>query len=83
MAICRDTFGKLSYTATNKRKAVFSVTRDKGGKNKIIKHEPYYSTSEVFFNPYEMPGFLGFELGSFDSFVMAVKFLKDHKEYLF
>lgn len=83
MAICRDCFGKLSYTAVNKRKQVFSVTRDKGGHNMIIRHDPYKRTSEVFFNPYNTPGFLGWELGAWDSFIMAVDFLKKHKDYLF
>ena len=40
MGICRDCFGKLSYTATNSDKAVFSVTR---GRNEIMHCQRVFS----------------------------------------
>lgn len=75
MGICRDCFGKLSYTATNSDKAVFSVTK---GKNEIIRHYPYMRTDAKLSDPV----FLWMDLPKFDSFVQAVKYLKENLEQL-
>lgn len=75
MGICRDCFGKLSYTATNTDKAVFSVTR---GENEIIRHYPYMRTDARLSDPV----FLWMDLPKFDSFVQAVKYLKENLEQL-
>ena len=79
MGICRDCFGKLSYTATNSRKAVFSVTRRKdNGKVNIIHHMPYYSTDTYLDNG--LP--IGDKVEPFDSFIQAARFLKENLEQL-
>lgn len=73
MGICRDSSGKLAYTATCKNKSgvhVFSVHK---GENKILSHRPYYSTGAGILYP--RAGF-PWELPDFDSFVQAVRFLK-------
>lgn len=75
MGICRDCFGKLSYTATNSDRAVFSVTK---GRNEIIRHYPYMSANAVLSDPV----FLWMDLPKFDSFVQAVKYLKENLEQL-
>ena len=80
MGICRDCFGKLSYTATHKREGykcadVFSVTH---GDNRIIKHEPYYITDATIDYGLDMP----WDLQHFDSFIQAVRFLKENLDHL-
>jgi hypothetical protein len=76
MGICRNTFGKLSYTAVNSDKAVFSVTRCD---NRIIRHEPYYNTDARLATDIVT---LWMDLPRFDSFAQAVKFLKENLEDL-
>lgn len=75
MGICRNCFGKLSYTATNSYKYVFSVTK---GENKIIRHQPWYRTDAVLSDPV----FMWNDLPTFDSFIQAVKYLKENLEQL-
>lgn len=75
MGICRNCFGKLSYTAVNSDKAVFSVTK---GDNRIIRHMPYYRTDAVL----SIPVLLWMDLPKFDSFVQAVRYLKENLEQL-
>lgn len=78
MGICRNSFGRLSYTATSKNKRVFSVTRSKDGKCNIIAHLPYMSSNACF--DYGLP--LPEQLPSFDSFIKAVAFMKANLESL-
>ena len=76
MGICRDALGRLSYTAVNSRKGVFSVTK---GRNEIVKHEPWCRTTpwwepegtDFWFDPPE-----------FASFIQTVSWLKEHLEEL-
>ena len=75
MGICRDSFGRLSYTAVNKRNQVFSV---ENGWNKIISHQPYYRTDATLYDP----DFLWIDLPEFSSFVQAVRYLKENLENL-
>lgn len=75
MGICRNTCGKLSYTAVNSDKAVFSVTK---GDNRIIRHMPWYNTDARL----SVPVLMWNELPKFDSFLQAVKFLKENLEEL-
>lgn len=75
MGICRDMNGKLSYLAVNSDKAVFSVTR---GDNRIIRKMPYYNTDARL----SIPVLLWNDLPKFDSFVQAVKYLKENLEQL-
>lgn len=75
MGICRDVFGKLSYTAVNSDKAVFSVTK---GDNRIIRHMPWYITDAKL----SVPVLLWDDLPEFDSFVQAVRYLKENLEQL-
>ncbi|SFU37398.1 hypothetical protein [Butyrivibrio sp. INlla21] len=75
MGICRDCFGKLSYTATNSDKAVFSVHK---GDNRIIRHMPWYNTDARLSDPV----FLWNDLPQFGSFVQAVRYLKENLEQL-
>ena len=80
MGICRDVFGDLSYTATNSRKSVFSVTKHYGGPYRIRKHEPYYITDANIFLEKEMAFWE--ECPVFDSFIQAVRYLKENLEDL-
>lgn len=80
MGICRDCFGRLSYTAVNSRNGVFSVTKEKRGPYEIIKHEPYYRTNANIFLEKEMAFWE--ECPKFSSFVKAVKYMKDNLEDL-
>ncbi len=79
MGICRDTFGKLSYTLTVPVtpwfSKVYSVHR---GENKIIKHEPYYQTGACLWYGNDFWQ----EIEPFDSFIQAVSFLKQHSQQL-
>ncbi len=75
MGICRDCFGRLSYTAVNKDKAVFSVTK---GENRIIRHMPYMKTDARL----SIPVLLWADLPEFHSFVQAVRYLKENLEQL-
>ena len=75
MGICRNCFGKLSYTATNSDKAVFSVTK---GENRIIRNYPYLRTDARLSDPV----FLWNDLPKFDSFIQAVRYLKENLEQL-
>lgn len=77
MGICRDVFGKLSYTEVNKQKLVFSVTK---GDNRIIKHEPWYRTDAMWMLDSEMA--FWDNPPKFESFIQAVRWLKEHKEEL-
>ncbi len=80
MGICRNAFGKLSYTATNSRKSVFSVTRrSDNGKVEIIHHMPYYNTDTYIDTG--IPPF-GDKVEPFDSFIQAARFLKENLERL-
>lgn len=79
MGKCRDIFGRLSYTATNSNKSVFSVTKYKSGPVKIIKHEPYYNTDAVIFDESKMAFWE--TAPEFDSFVKAVQYLKENLDY--
>lgn len=73
MGICRNSHGKLSYTATNSKKQVFSVT---AGDNRIIEHCPYYISPD----PWYVEQGMWFDMPKFHSFVQAVRFLKEHLE---
>ena len=78
MGICRDTFGRLSYTITipisPKYSKVFSVRK---GDNKIHRHEPYLTT-----DAYIAYGGSFWDLPKFDSFIQAVRFLKTNANEL-
>ena len=80
MGICRDTFGRLSYTMSipisPKYSRVFSVTR---GDNRIRKHEPYYIT-DTYLTYDGVEGW--WDLSEFDSFIQAVRFLKANADKL-
>lgn len=80
MGICRNSFGRLSYIATNSNKSVFSVTKPKSGLVEIVKHEPWYRTNAVIMKDSEMAFWE--DTPKFDSFIRAVKYLKDNLEYL-
>ncbi len=78
MGICRDTFGKLSYTMTVPNglySKVYSVHR---GENRIIVHEPYYRTNANII----VDGTFWYEIEPFDSFIKAVRFMKKHRDEL-
>lgn len=75
MGICRNCFEKLSYTAVSSDKKVFSVTK---GENKIIRNMPYYRTDAVL----SIPVLMWMDLPRFDSFIQAVRFLKENLEQL-
>lgn len=75
MGICRNSVGKLSYTAVNSDKAVFSVTR---GDNRIIRHMPWYNTDARL----SVPVLLWEDLPEFKSFIQAVGYLKNNLEQL-
>lgn len=75
MGIYRDCFGRLCYKATNSEKAKFEVTK---GDNRIIRHYPYQRTDAV----YSDPDFLWIDLPKFDSFVQAIRYLKENLERL-
>jgi len=74
MGVCRNTFGRLSYTLTNK-KGVFSVSK---GDNRIIKHYPYYNTDARI----DTGLVIGDEIPRFDSFIRAARFMVENKEVL-
>ena len=82
MAICRNSFGKLSYTLTNKNKAVFSVTKDWDGRYRIKGHRPYVSGDAYIFIMPAGAGPLWIDPPVFVSFVQAVKFLKENQDVL-
>lgn len=69
MGICRDCFGRLSYTAIREDKRVFSVCK---GDNRILEHRPYLTTDVCLDN------YIWERIDRFDSFVQAVKFLKEN-----
>lgn len=69
MGICRDTFGRLSYTLVTDDKRVYSVTK---GENCIVRHYPYLRTNARL----NMDGVVWQELDGFNSFIRAVRFLK-------
>ncbi len=76
MGKCRNTNGKLSYTAVNSNKDVFSITC---GDNRIIKHAPYMTT-----DPWLDENGMWFDIPrEFDSFIHAVMYLKENLEKLF
>ena len=77
MGICRDAFGKLSYTAISNDKHVFSVTK---GENVIKYHRPYMSGRAVIMIDSEMAFWE--DTPTFDSFIKAVTYLKKNIEYL-
>ncbi len=77
MGICRDTFGKLSYTAVSKDKNVFSVSK---GDNEIKFHRPYMSGRASIFIESKMAFWE--ETPKFESFIQAVAYLKKNVEYL-
>ena len=68
MGICRDAFGKLSYTLVTSDKRVYSVTK---GENCIIRHYPYLRTNAAL-----DLGDCWQDLDRFPSFLSAVRFLK-------
>lgn len=74
MGVCRNCFGKPSYTATTKH-GVFSITK---GDKHILRHYPYMSTNAGIDVGLILPD----ELPAFDSFIDAVKFMKDHIDEL-
>lgn len=77
MGICRNTFGKLSYTAINSKKQVFSVTK---GENYIVEHRPYRRDTACIMIDKEMAFWE--ECPRFDSFIQAVIYLKRNLENL-
>ena len=77
MGICRDCFGKLSYTATNSYGATYSVTC---GDNTIRFHRPYISGIASIWIDSEMAFFEN--CPQFDSFIKAVRYMKKNLEYL-
>ena len=77
MGICRDCFGKLSYTMTNTSGNVFSVRK---GENRIMYHRPYVSGVASVFIDTEMA--FWDETPRFDSFIKAVAYMKRNIEYL-
>ena len=79
MGICRDSSGKLAYTATHKNNSgvhVFSIHK---GENRIKAHKPYYVTDAKIIYP--GAGF-PWELPVFGSFVQAVSYLKKNIDSL-
>ena len=68
MGICRDAFGRLSYTLVTDDKRVYSVTK---GENCIVRHYPYLRTDAVL-----DLGDCWQYLDRFPSFLSAVWFLK-------
>lgn len=76
MGLCRDTHGRLSYTAVNSDKAVFIIHKDD---NRILRAHPYYITDARLATDMAM---LWFDLPRFESFVKAVKYLKENLEEL-
>lgn len=77
MGICRDTFGRLSYTAVRNDKKVFSVTK---GENCIVEHRPYRRDTACIMIDSEMDFWV--ECPRFDSFIKAVSYLKQNLEHL-
>lgn len=73
MGICRNMKGKLSYTAVSSAKQVFTVT---AGDNHIVEERPYMSCRD----PWYVEEGMFFDMPRFDSFVQAVRFLKEHLE---
>ena len=80
MGICRNALGRLSYTATNSRKHVFSVTKERHGPYEIIKHEPWYRTNASIMIDTQMAFWE--DTPKFDSFIKAVQYLKENLEDL-
>lgn len=80
MGICRNCFGRLSYMATNSYKLVFGVTKEKSGPYEIRYYRPYVSGRASVFISREMCFWE--DTPTFDSFVQAVKYLKDNLEDL-
>ena len=77
MGICRDHRGRLSYTAVSKDKLVFSITN---GDNRILKHEPWYTTEAMWMLDSQMAFWDTPPV--FESFIQGVKFLKENLENL-
>ncbi len=77
MGICRNTFGKLSYTAINKDKKVYSITK---GENEIKYHRPYISGKAAIMIDSEMAFWT--DTPHFESFIQGVAYLKKNLEYL-
>ncbi len=75
MSVCRDSWGRLAYTATNSKKDVFSVTK---GENYIVKHLPYMRTDAR--RDIGLP--IGEDLPRFESFIQAAIYLKRNVEKL-
>ena len=73
MGICRNMHGKLSYTAVSSTKQVFTVT---AGDNRIIEQRPYIFCPD----PEWVYEGMWFDMPKFDSFIQAVRFLKEHLE---
>lgn len=76
MGICRDFNGRLSYTLTNRRKQVFSVTR---GDNRIIIHRPYIRSNAVVVYH---DGAFWEDIEKFDSFIKAARFMKENIDHM-
>lgn len=77
MGICRNYKGKLSYTAVNGNKSVFSVTQ---GENEIKYHRPYVSGRASVFIDSEMAFWQ--DTPKFESFIQAVAYMKKNIEHL-
>ncbi len=76
MGLCRDMHGRLAYTTVNSYKAVFAIHK---GDNRILREYPYHTTDARLGTDLAM---LWMDLPRFDSFVQAVKFLKENLENL-
>ena len=74
MGVCRDCFGKPSYTVTTEH-GVFSMTK---GDRHITKHYPYMRTDACI----DIGLILPEQLPPFDNFIKAVKFMKEHIDEL-
>lgn len=83
MAICKNNKGKLSYTLTNKSKAVFSVQKQIDGLYHILGHGPYVSGDAYIWITPAGAGPLWIDPPHFVSFVQAVKFLKENQDVLY
>lgn len=80
MGIDRNIFGRLRYTAKNKHKYEFSVTKGKHGPYEIIRHHPWYDTGAVIMIDSQMAFWE--DTPRFDSFIQAVRYLKENLEDL-
>lgn len=74
MGLCRNTSGRMAYTMTvNKR--VFSIHK---GENRILRHYPYITTNACIDTGLPLPD----EIPRFNSFIQAVRFMKENKDLL-